>query len=156
MVPIWRTHPAVSAQHAMWCPEQTSREDLQTSWWPATHQEANTSQDCSKFNNHGLCSATFYHPLQNHGCPSLLPVSPWIERSRRIQWSQDGPTEPYSVNDSCERALALTTSFNGIITKDESSFQDSNGVLHDMQYGFIPGRSCEHALLMLNKFYSTH
>ena len=26
-------------------------------------------------------------------------------------------------------------------------FLDSNGVLHDMQYGFRPGRSCEHALL---------
>ena len=27
------------------------------------------------------------------------------------------------------------------------NFLDSNGVLHDMQYGFRPGRSCEHALL---------
>ena len=26
------------------------------------------------------------------------------------------------------------------------NFLDSYGVLHDMQYGFRPGRSCEHAL----------
>ena len=28
------------------------------------------------------------------------------------------------VNDSCERALALATTFNGVITKDETSFQE--------------------------------
>ena len=27
------------------------------------------------------------------------------------------------------------------------NFLDQNGSLHDMQYGFRPGRSCEHALL---------
>ena len=27
------------------------------------------------------------------------------------------------------------------------NFLDSNGVLHDMQYGFRSGRSCEHSLL---------
>ena len=26
-------------------------------------------------------------------------------------------------------------------------FLETNGSLHDMQYGFRPGRSCEHALL---------
>ena len=28
------------------------------------------------------------------------------------------------LNDSCERALALATTFNGIITKDETTFQE--------------------------------
>ena len=28
------------------------------------------------------------------------------------------------VNNSCERALGLATTFNGMITKDETSFQE--------------------------------
>ena len=49
------------------------------------------------------------------------------------------------------RPISLLSSFSKIYEKLMHvrilNFLDSNGVLHDMQYGFRPGRSCEHALL---------
>ena len=35
-------------------------------------------------------------------------------------------------------------------------FLNRNGVLHDMQYGFRAGRSCEHELLNVQRILSRH
>ena len=49
------------------------------------------------------------------------------------------------------RPISLLSSFSKIYEKLMHNrvikFLDQNGSLHDMQYGFRPGRSCEHALL---------
>ena len=43
------------------------------------------------------------------------------------------------INDSCERALALTTSYNGTLTRDEESYQHMMLVVehHRKKYGLF-------------------
>ena len=63
-------------------------------------------------------------------CESLIDIphsflaNPQWRQSPEYEAAKSALSNLSAVNDSCERALALATKFNGIITKDEESFQE--------------------------------
>ena len=53
-----------------------------------------------------------------------LFINPQWRQSTEFQQVKAALKNLSPVNDSCERALALATTFNGLITKDEESYQE--------------------------------
>ena len=112
MVPLGRTSPTLSL--LSWSSrdfEQSGTEDLIPNITPKSSLEDFV----------GPRSTLLFRILD---VPHSFISSPDWSTSPEFEKIKESLNNLTPLNDSCERALALATTFNGIITKDETTFQE--------------------------------
>ena len=96
-------------------------------------------------NQNYLFTDTLIKIINNSYIQGIFPKA--LKIAKVVPIHKDGPRD----NVENYRPISLLSSFSKIYEKVMHNrvieFLDQNGTLYEMQYGFRPGRSCEHALL---------